>query len=199
MLKIAAYGIGFYPVVAHLGLRFFSPRLAVFYLLSLLLITLLYPPGCYQKKNNFIASILIVSVILLALNNLDHWLIYLPPTLIPSVLLTLFLQSLSQGNEPFITKFARSIETEELSSERIQYTRHVTQLWAAVFCFMIIESITLALLAPIEIWSLATHVGNYGLIALVVSVEFIYRRYKFKLESDQFVNFVLKLVRHRWK
>lgn len=199
MLKVAAYGMGFYPIVAHLGLWFFSPRIAVFYLLSLLLITLLYPPRFYQLKNIFLASSLLVSIILLALNDLDHWLIYLPPVLIPSLLLTLFLQSLSHNKEPLITKFARAIETEKLSNERIHYTRHVTQLWAAVFFFMIIESIALTLLAPIEIWSLVTHVGNYILIATVVSAEFIYRRYKFKSESDQFVNFILKLTKHRWK
>jgi hypothetical protein len=59
---------------------------------------------------------------------------------------------------------------------------------------MVVESIILALLTPIYIWSWATHIGNYILIAIVFIVEFKYRCYKFQTQGfKQFIKAFMKV------
>ena len=198
MLRLMGVLIGFYPIVAHLGLWTAHPRLAVSYLIGLLLLVLLYPPRYLELKNIIISSVVLVCVMLLAFLDLDYLLIYLPPIVIPGALLMLFLESLRYGRTPLITQFALKIEGDLDDEQRI-YTRHVTQLWASTFAFMVFEGIGLAIWSPIEIWSWVTHIGNYVLIALVLIIEFVYRKYRFKSKNIKFKQFITALAKHRWK
>lgn len=196
MLKRIGLLIGIYPIVAHFGLWTSHPRLAVSYLVGLLLVILLSPPRFSQVKNIVAASLLIFGVVALAIFKLDYMLIYLPPIFIPSMLMVVFLQSLKLGQVPLITRFAMKIEGD-LDNERINYTRNVTKLWVIVFAFMVIEAVSLAFYSSINVWSWATHVGNYILIAFVLVAEFIYRKYRFK-QNKSFKEFIAALIQHRW-
>ena len=198
MLRLIGWGMGVYPVIAHLGLWTSLPRLAVSYLICLLLIVLLHPPHHRQLKNIVFASALIISVACLVAIDRDYLLIYLPPVIIPGMFMLLFLRSLRKGSIPLITQFQEQIKGKELSIERKNYTRKVTILWAAIFVFMILEALLVALLAPIEVWSWVTHIGNYVLIGLVLLIEFIYRKHRFKTEQGSFKQFILALSSHRW-
>lgn len=198
MLKLMGVWAGMYPVIAHLGIWASFPRLAVSYLVSLILIALLFPPRYKQSGNILIASALVVSVVTLIKLNLDYLLIYLPPIIIPAGLLIIFLQSLQEEQIPVVTQFAMIIDGKSGHVER-DYTRRITQLWVGVFTFMIVEAIGLSIFASIEIWSWATHIGNYFLIALVLTLEFIYRKYRFKSNDITFKKFILALVQYRWK
>lgn len=196
MLKRIDLWIGIYPIVAHLGLWTSNPRLAVGYLVGLLLVILLSPPRFSQVRNILAASLLIFGVIALGIFKLDYILVYLPPILIPAMLMIVFIQSLNSDQIPLITRFAMSIEGD-LDSERIIYTRNVTKLWVFVFAFMVIEATTLAVWSSINIWSWATHVGNYILIAFILTTEFIYRRYRFK-QNNSLKEFISALIKYRW-
>ena len=199
MLRLVSWGIGFYPLVAHIGIWASHPRLAVSYLILLLFAILLCPPRYLRVENQVSAGLLIISVAFLAAFDLEYLLIYIPPVAIPGILLWLFMRSLGKGSEPVITKFARIMEDEELDREREIYTRQVTVIWAGVFVFMILEALILALWAPMPIWSWATHVGNYVLIATVLVAEIIYRQHRFKMDRGHIKQFILALARFRWK
>jgi uncharacterized membrane protein len=177
-----------YPIVAQFSLWLNQQNLAVIYLFLLLILNLSYPPKITKL---ILVIFLCIGFVLLFIFNLVSILIYLPPTLIPMILFFVFLNSLK--NTPIITQFALKIEGK-LSFEKQQYTKKVTKLWLGIFAFMVVESIILALLTPIYIWSWATHIGNYILIAIVFIVEFKYRCYKFQTQGfKQFIKAFMKV------
>jgi len=196
MLRRKFFWIAIYPIIAHIGLWISQPRLAIGYLVVLILFILLFPPRFAQFKNIVIASLMLVCILLLAKYEHDYMLIYLPPILIPGALMIVFLQSWQEGNIPLITKFAMKMEGD-ISDDRKLYTRRVTQVWTLVFALMVFEAIGLAIWTSLEVWSWFTHVGNYVVIFLVLIVEFIYRQYHFK-KNNSFKHFISKLVQHRW-
>lgn len=198
MLRLMGLWAGTYPIVAHLGLWASLPRLVVGYLVGLLLVVLLFPPRYRQAGNIVTAIILIAAVYALVVFDLDYMIIYLPPVVIPAGLLVIFVQSLREKNIPMITQFSMIIEGD-LDIERKDYTRRITQLWAGVFAFMVLEGVGLAVWTPMEMWSWATHIGNYILIASILLIEFIYRRHRFKSNNMDFRQFIIALVNHRWK
>ena len=199
MLRLVSWGVGFYPLVAHIGIWTSHPRLSVSYLILLLFALLLCPPRYLLTRNQVLAGLLLISVIFLAAFDLDFLLIYIPPVAIPGLLLWLFIRSLRKGSVPLITQFAQKLEDQQLDPERENYTRQVTRVWAGVFGFMIVEGLVLALWAPMAVWSWATHVGNYVLIVMVLLVEVCYRQYRFKMGRSDIKRFILALARHRWK
>lgn len=198
MVRLSGALIGIYPIVAHIGIWASYPRLAVSYLVGLLLFLLLYPPRFLKLKNILVSIILLASIIYLFTVDMDIMLIYLPPILIPAVLMIVFIQSLQKDRIPLITKFALKTEVI-LDSEHMLYTRKVTILWASVFAFMVLEAIGLAVWSSQDVWSWVTHIGNYFLIALILIIEFIYRQQRFETKDSSFKNFVIQIVRHRWK
>ena len=196
MLRQKFFWIGIYPIIAHFGLWVSQPRLAVGYLVGLLLFILLFPPRCLQFKNIGIASLVVVSTTYLFVYDLDYILVYFPPIFIPIVLMLVFMQSLRHKNVPLITQFATKMEGS-LDDERKLYTKRVTQLWTVVFAFMVLEAIFLAIWSSVYVWSWFTHIGNYIVIALTLAIEFIYRKYRFKTKNN-FKVFISKLIQHSW-
>ena len=75
----------------------------------------------------------------------------------------------------------------------------MTQLWVAVFAFMILDAIVLAVFASTETWSWVTHIGNYLLVVIVMLLEFVVRKYYFRDDTPDFKTFVSALSRHKWK
>lgn len=109
--------------------------------------------------------------------------LYLPPVLISGSLLWLFARSLKEGREPLITALARQVFGEQ-DEEVLRYTRRVTQLWSLFFLAILLESLLLALLAPIELWSLFTNLLNYLFTALLFFAEFGYRRLRYRQRTS---------------
>jgi uncharacterized membrane protein len=114
--------------------------------------------------------------------------LYLPPILISGGLLWLFTSTLREGREPLITTFARVV-FQESNPEQLHYTRRVTQVWSLFFFAMLLETVLLSLLAPLELWSLFANILNYLFIALLFVLEFIYRRLRFpqRIPARKFV------------
>lgn len=164
-----------YPVVAHIAILTDRVDWALVYLLVV---------ACLSSISNFSSLKFIVHaasgipvVLILAylmLSNSDDWLIFLPPVLIPAWLAFIFLRSLT-SETAFITQLAQKMEDDALDERQIRYTRTVTAVWGVVFLIMICESVLLALYAPFQVWSWWVHVGNYFIIALLFSIEFLFR------------------------
>lgn len=135
------------------------------------------------------------SVVLLSsvVSNIEQLLLYLMPVLINAGLAIFFGQTLLPGRTPIITRFS-ILFRGKLEPRVIGYTRRVTQLWTLFFILLAVESLLLALFAPIEIWSLFANILNYIFTALFFSGEYFFRiRHLDDLEHPSFPRFVRKL------
>ena len=96
------------------------------------------------------------------------------PVLINSGLAVFFGLSLLPDRTPIITKYAILIRGE-IDTRVAVYTRRVTQLWTIFFVALAVESLLLALYAPIETWSLFANFLNYIFAALLFTAEYYFR------------------------
>ena len=97
-------------------------------------------------------------------------LIYVPPVFINFSLMILFGRSLSPGATPLVARVA-SLWRGPLDPAVSLYTRRVTVAWTVFFALMAVESIALALFAPLYVWSLFTNFLNYILVLLFFVIE----------------------------
>jgi uncharacterized membrane protein len=106
------------------------------------------------------------------------WLIHASPLLIYLILAWLFGGTLRAGGKPMVSRFAE-LEQGDLSVELACYTRRLTYLWTIFFLFMAFVSIVLAVVAPIEVWSLFNNLVSYLMVATLFLGEFVWRHYRF--------------------
>lgn len=104
--------------------------------------------------------------------------LFLPPPAISLFFCLLFGKTLLPGNEPLVTRIARS-ERGELSPELIVYTRRVTWLWTGFLFLVTLESILLAVFTSVETWSLFANMLNYVFIGALLVAEYAYRISRF--------------------
>ena len=168
-----------YPIALHLTILSGYTQAAVWILLIISIVhsLLIFSSGQRRLTELAAPAIAIIAVISLFLN--DATVLYLPPILIAGGLLFLFGRTLMPGEEDLISAFAKRVEGE--SDEAVlNYTRRLTWVWTLFFAAMLIESIVLALFAPIETWSLFTNLINYLLIAGLFLLELLYRVLHFR-------------------
>ena len=123
------------------------------------------------------------------------WLAYTLPVVINSVMCFGFARTLRPGATPLITRVATRIRGD-LPPEVVRYSRGVTWAWTGFFAFCAIETLALALFAPLEVWSLFANVINYVLAALLFIVEYgLRRRLLANIEHPSFLSFVRSLWR----
>jgi len=151
---------------------------------------------------SLVAGLLVLLVVAAALallsatmGNIWRYPLYLMPVLINTTLGVLFGRTLLPGRTPLITGISIRLHGK-LEVGVADYTRHVTQIWTAFFTLLLIESLTLALVAPLEIWSLFTNILNYLFAGLLFVGEYFYRvRHLDHLEHPDFVRFLRSLSR----
>lgn len=105
-------------------------------------------------------------------------LLYIPPVLMPLMLLAVFAPSLRRGKTPVVSQVALAIRGD-LPDELKQYTRRVTQLWAFAFAVMAAVHLLLAIGAPRELWSLVTNFVSYAVVGLLFLLEHLYHRWRY--------------------
>jgi uncharacterized membrane protein len=112
-----------------------------------------------------------------------HWgptyALFLPPIAVNMFLLVVFGTTLRPGREPIIARLSRLIRGE-LPWDLRAYTRRLTWLWTVVFAGLVLESVLLAVYAPLEVWSLFTNILNYVFLAVLFVGEYIYRVLRFR-------------------
>lgn len=160
-----------YPVLIHLSLAFNRP-LAIAY--TWLVICVLGMAMAIRDASA--PPLLFFGLILLAAIGLWIWgeevnLMYLPPVLINAALLLVFAKTLLPGEIPLVSRVA-SAWRGTLDDAVARYTRRVTYAWVAFFAIMMVESIALALFAPVYIWSLFTNFLNYLIVFILFVVEY---------------------------
>lgn len=186
-----------YPLIAYVSLWLKQPLFVIAYLLLILLFVAL---DKYRHQHWFIGSILIfvIALILYLIQQTQiQYLLYLPPILILLSLFILFSQSLSAGQTPIISRYAKLLG-DKLEQRHLRYNRSLTIVWSGFFLLMATSSILLALFSTMEIWSIFTHIISYLLIAAFFVVEFIYRKRHFAGEiKGGFFQFIRKIIKIR--
>ncbi|MCU7802133.1 MAG: hypothetical protein KZQ96_02965 [Candidatus Thiodiazotropha sp. (ex Lucinoma borealis)] len=167
----------FYSLSMHLSILAGLNNLLAWIVLT---VASLYAVLSYQQP---IKSLFFVCFALIALFNVIagyDFVIYLPPILVPSILLVLFAGSLFNGREAFITRIASKMSNEKLSMKETNYTRKVTWLWSGFFILIITETVFVTIFANKEVWSLFANIYNYVFIGTLFVLEYAFRIYYFK-------------------
>ena len=176
-----------YPVIIHLALYFNKHWIAIAWLCALLAVLAGY--NLYRHERlRFILSVgllLVVSSVWLIFQS--NWVLFMPPVVLFALLAWWFGGSLRPGREALITRIALVMTDNQLPQAEYNYTRRVTWIWAVFFVVMCIESILLAVFAPLMVWSTMTNFVNYILVALVFVLEFAIR--KMILKQNRFTSF----------
>lgn len=121
--------------------------------------------------------------------------LYAPPILVNAGLALLFGHSLLRGNTPLVTRYSILLRGK-LEPDVVSYTRNVTRLWTLFFSAMTLETLLLALFAPLEVWSLFANILNYVFTALLFAAEYLFRiRHLSHLEHPGFIRFVTSIFR----
>lgn len=160
-----------YPVAVHLSIIYDLPVVLIGLLLGL--ITLLVALAV-RKGGGFLpvalGIVVLAGVVLLWRGRLVD-VVYVPPVLINLLLMGVFGRTLLPGKTPLVTRMATLVRGE-LDADYARYTRRVTQAWTIFFAALALESILLAKLAPLEVWSLFTNFVNYLLVLAFFVVEY---------------------------
>ena len=162
--------------------------------LLILLLTLALLVSRSWRELVTLGIISVGTVVLLSAAGIPRQLLlYTIPTLINLGLAIFFGQSLLANRTPVITRLATLLR-KEMVPRVVVYTRHVTQLWTIFFIVLTIETLLLAVYAPIETWSLFTNLLNYMFTALFFTGEYIFRiHYLDDLEHMSFPRFIQNL------
>lgn len=124
--------------------------------------------------------------------------IFLPPIVISASLFWNFLRSLLLGRKPLITKIAECIYQEELSSEVKNYSYYCTIVWAVIMGLMTLETIFLAILAPLPVWSLFCNIINYIILGSIFIFEYLFRMKFIKSQKLSVTVYFCRLIKLNW-
>jgi len=107
-------------------------------------------------------------------------LVYAPPVVLNVLFCAVFARTLRPGGEAMVSRFARIEHGSTLPPDLVRYTRFLTGLWATFFAAMAMASIALALWGSVAAWSLFTNLLNYLLVVLLFTLEYLYRRLRYR-------------------
>lgn len=113
-------------------------------------------------------------------------LMFVPPVLINLAMMVLFWRTLLPGAMPLVGRVA-ALWRGTLDPAVARYTRRVTIAWTVFFGLSAVESIALALFAPLHVWSLFTNCLNYIFVLLFFVIE--YRLRLFCLPEHEHLSF----------
>ena len=184
-----------YPGIVHVSIVFANPW-PVALLLTALCILALWQAQQSGRKWFAVGLVLLMGAIWgLAARSELLPLLYWQPILINAVGCYLFARTLAPSQMPLVTRFA-AIVRGYLHPDVARYTRRVTQAWALFFALLALESLLLALFAPVRLWSLFTNVINYLLVGVFFVVEYCVRiRCLAHLEHPSFIGFLRSLLK----
>ena len=185
-----------YPGAVHLSVMFANPWPAA------VLLTVLCILGLWQAQRSghrwaaAVGLVLLTGAIWVLAARFELLrLLYWQPILINAAGSYLFARTLAPGQVPLVTRFA-AIVRGYLHPDVARYTRRVTQAWALFFAMLALESLLLALFAPVRLWSLFTNFINYLLVAAFFVAEYWVRiRCLAHLEHPGFIKFLRSLLR----
>lgn len=124
-----------------------------------------------------------------------HYALYVPPLVLAALGCAAFSSSLRRGQMPLITRIAEAVDGP-LNAELIAHTRKITALWALLLAGIFLVTLLLTLTGPREWWSWFTNCVSYVLMALALTLDYAYRRWRFpEHDRDGFVAHLRRVIR----
>jgi len=186
-----------YPPLAHWSIHQDKPEYAV-YLLGLLCI-LPALPAIYRNRRISLgagAAILLGLTLLLFPGWQGINLMQLTPVVINALLGALFANSLVLQRVPLITRLASIMRGGVMPKPVVAYTRKLTFVWTLFFFLLAATGLLLAILSPLETWSLFANLISYLLIVCLFLGEYFFRRwYLGELVDYSFTDFIKGIFR----
>lgn len=173
---LAKTSLMIYPLIAHMAIMLDQVVWAAGYLMVVVCLNS-FQFFSRHRYLGIIFTLLLCSGMAYSFyySNIDIWIIYFPPVLIPAWLAYVFIKSM-QNEYALISQIAKRIEGKQLDQRHLNYTRVLTALWGVVFILMVCEAIMLAIWAPFYIWSWWVHIGNYLVVGMLFLIEIFTRR-----------------------
>lgn len=184
-----------YPIALHIAVIQGLTQAAVWmlFVLAVCRSVLVFASSACATSHLMAPAVALIALASLAVG--ESAALYLPPVLVAAALFQLFAHTLLPGEEPLLCRVARHVDGVE-DERLLGYARRLTWFWTLFFGAMLIESVLLALFAPIEIWSLFTNLINYLLIFGLLLLQLIYRSVHLRrLPTFQSVRRAMDLVR----
>lgn len=160
-----------YPALIHFSFAFDRPLIVAGLWLAVAVVGLLVAVRRANVPSSlFFGALLSAGIVLWWWGKAVDFM-YLPPVLVNLALMVLFGKTLLSGATPLVSRVA-SLWRGALDPVVALYTRRVTIAWTIFFALMALESIGLALFAPVHIWSLFTNFLNYVFVLLFFVIEY---------------------------
>jgi uncharacterized membrane protein len=169
-----------YPFCAYVGLSRLGTRRLGAALAALLLVSLLFRLRGMNREHALVAARvpgIVVALLLVGSLFDDRRFVLALPVVTNVVLLVHFATSLK--TIPVAERFARAME-DLLSPAQIAYCRTVTIVWCVFFLANGAVTAILALFAPLSWWTAYAGGVSYVLVGLLVAVEYLVRKKKFR-------------------
>ena len=120
-------------------------------------------------------------------------LLYLPSVLIPAALGWVFGRTLLSGRQPLIATVALAARPAT-PDYLLHYSRRLTLLWTILFAAMASWDLALAAFAPHGWWSAMANFGNYLVVGAAITLEYLFRRLRFRAYDHPGFAEYLKIV-----
>jgi len=184
-ILIQLLGMVFYPLVVHLLIKLEITWLAVLGLVAtsaiyfFLVLSVRRDTGSHWA---WVALYLILGVLgSVNLFTNTHYALFIPPVAINLAVAALFATTLRAGAIPLVEKLMRF----EYGGDRppapvAHYARRLTRVWAVYFSGMALVCAVLALVAPLETWSLFANVLNYVFAIVLLFMQYLYRFWRYR-------------------
>jgi uncharacterized membrane protein len=142
-------------------------------------IAMLFIPACWRGlrcRNHGLLCLVVLSgaaALFVAANT--PYVVGLLPLAAYGLLFSVFGMTLLPGRKPLVSALAE-LAHGKLEPRVARYTRRVTQVWTVFFAAVLVEMVSLAVLAPVEVWSLFVTLLNGIFVILLFLVEYWVRR-----------------------
>jgi uncharacterized membrane protein len=103
----------------------------------------------------------------------------LAPFAVSLTFIALFAGSLRQGHLPIIERFAR-LTKPDLPREHVRYCRGLTVIWVVVLGGNSCLVLGAAFMPTDALWAILVGPVSYGLLGMVFTVEYLYRKWRFQ-------------------
>lgn len=179
---LLALGMILYPLAVHALVLLEAPGIAV---VALVTISLAYLVMLGARKGKGVSPMWFLLYGLLALTGIASLYVqsvhalFLPPVLINLGLLAVFGATLRPGAVPLVERLMHVAYQDKLPPGLPQLARRLTWLWVFFFIAMLVLAVGLALLAPLEFWSLFVNILYYFFVAAMLLGQHFYRHVRF--------------------
>lgn len=117
------------------------------------------------------------------------WMLLILPSATQAAFGATFLRSLR--STPLVEHFARMVKPE-LTPAELAHCRSWTAVWGVYLIAVAAVGLVFARFASLELWTLYTGIGCYGLIGLLFAVEYTIRKIRFRDYGNNPVDWVLR-------